>query len=330
MTIFLTANNASTTLAGSINSTATTAALSPGTGSLFPNPGASQQFALTLVDALTGLTNEIVYVTGITGDTITAMVRGQEGTTPRSWLAGDLAGNFFTSGQFASLQPIVTNIGRLLNIQIFSTPGSATYTPTAGATTAIAYVQAAGGQGGGAPTATSSTIGVGTGGHSGANGAAKISLAGVTTLPVTVGAGGSTGAAGASGQAGGSSSLSTLITAAGGAGGSPQGPSGGPNILANSSALPQATFGAVLQILLQQQGQAGPPAFVLSIAAGLSGTGGPSPGYGGSFSSSGGTGTGNPGAQIGAGGSGAFSSPSAAAQIGGSGVRGQVVIYEYA
>ena len=102
MTIFLTANNATTTLAGAISPSATTCALAPGTGAGFPNPGAGQQFSMTFVDAATGLNNEIVYVTGRSGDTITSMVRAQEGTTAKSWLAGDLANNFYTQGQDAA------------------------------------------------------------------------------------------------------------------------------------------------------------------------------------------------------------------------------------
>ncbi|MEX3914900.1 hypothetical protein AB4Y43_01450 [Paraburkholderia sp. BR10872] len=57
---------------------------------------------MTFVDAATGLNNEIVYVTGRSGDTITSMVRAQEGTTAKSWLAGDLANNFYTQGQDAA------------------------------------------------------------------------------------------------------------------------------------------------------------------------------------------------------------------------------------
>lgn len=97
-TTILASNNATTFLAASITAAATTAALSPGTGSLFPNPGANQAFPITFVDALTGLVNEIAKVTAMSGDTIVSMVRGQEGTSARAWLAGDLANNFMTAG----------------------------------------------------------------------------------------------------------------------------------------------------------------------------------------------------------------------------------------
>lgn len=92
------ANNAQTTLAGNISAVATTANLQSGAGALFPDPGANQYFLMTFVDALTGTVNEIVKVTGIAGDTITSMVRGQEGTEALPWLANDIAANFMTAG----------------------------------------------------------------------------------------------------------------------------------------------------------------------------------------------------------------------------------------
>lgn len=98
---FLFANLAQTQLASPITSTATTLTVSPGTGALFPAPGAGQQFALSLLDAATRTHNEIVYVTARTADTMT-VVRGQEGTTAQSWLAGDLASNNCTAGQMGS------------------------------------------------------------------------------------------------------------------------------------------------------------------------------------------------------------------------------------
>jgi len=97
MTILLFSNNAKSTLASAISSTATTATLASGTGSLFPSPTTGQGFKMTFVDSATGLLNEIVLVTQRTGDIIT-IVRGQEGTTPQSWLANDLAGMYFTAG----------------------------------------------------------------------------------------------------------------------------------------------------------------------------------------------------------------------------------------
>lgn len=102
MSRILFANNATTTLAGAITNVATTAALQTGAGALFPAPSSGQYFCMTFVDAATGLLNEIVHVTNVTGDVIT-MVRGQEGTTALSWLSGDHASNWITAAALAAM-----------------------------------------------------------------------------------------------------------------------------------------------------------------------------------------------------------------------------------
>lgn len=107
MALFLFADNASSVLASAISSTATVIDLSPGTGALFPNPAAGQQFTLTLNDAATGLVYEIVYCTARSTDTLT-VVRGQEGTAAVSWLANDRAFLAVTAGALASLAPLAS------------------------------------------------------------------------------------------------------------------------------------------------------------------------------------------------------------------------------
>ena len=102
MATFLFANNAGSTLAGSISNVAVTCTLSAGTGVLFPNPGAGEQFALTFVDATTGLIREIVYCTARSVDTLT-IVRAQEGTSAVAWTAGDLALHLMTAGTAQNL-----------------------------------------------------------------------------------------------------------------------------------------------------------------------------------------------------------------------------------
>jgi hypothetical protein len=101
--LFTFANNASSTLAAPISSTALSVSLAAGTGALFPNPSAGQQFALTFNDAATGLLTEVVYCTARSGDTLT-IVRAQEGTVAQNWLAGDLAANLVTEGTMAAMQ----------------------------------------------------------------------------------------------------------------------------------------------------------------------------------------------------------------------------------
>lgn len=102
MSQVLFANNATTTLAGAISNTATTANLASGTGALFPSPSGSQYFVMTFTDQSTGLLHEIVHVTAISGDTIT-IVRAQEGTSAQGWDAGDLAQNLCTAGTMQAL-----------------------------------------------------------------------------------------------------------------------------------------------------------------------------------------------------------------------------------
>lgn len=103
MTVFLFANNASATLAAPISNAAVSVTLASGTGALFPNPSAGQQFGLTFNDAATGLLTEITYCTARTGDVLT-IARAQEGTVAQNWLAGDLAANLWTAGQAAAMQ----------------------------------------------------------------------------------------------------------------------------------------------------------------------------------------------------------------------------------
>ncbi|MEN9755828.1 MAG: hypothetical protein RL755_15 [Pseudomonadota bacterium] len=96
-TVLLFANNARSTLSGSITAVATSATLATGTGVLFPNPNNAigEYFKLTFTDQATGLLNEIVHVTAVVGDVVT-IVRAQEGTTALAWNAGDFAVNMWT------------------------------------------------------------------------------------------------------------------------------------------------------------------------------------------------------------------------------------------
>lgn len=81
MSNYLYSNNAATVLASGINNTDLSLSVSAGTGTLFPNPSAGQQFNVTLVE---GATTEIVKVTARSTDAFT-IVRAQEGTTAQSF-----------------------------------------------------------------------------------------------------------------------------------------------------------------------------------------------------------------------------------------------------
>ena len=101
MTILLYANNATSTLQSGIAPGATSCTLATGTGSLFPAITTGQAFYMTLVDAATQLVNEIVLVTARAGDVCT-IVRGQQGTTAKTWAASDIASQLVTAGDNAN------------------------------------------------------------------------------------------------------------------------------------------------------------------------------------------------------------------------------------
>lgn len=97
------ANNATATLASGITSGAVALALTTGQGALFPSPSGASYFYATLVDALNNI--EIVRCTGRTGDTLT-VVRGQQGTSARAYLAGDRCELRVTAGALQEMQAL--------------------------------------------------------------------------------------------------------------------------------------------------------------------------------------------------------------------------------
>lgn len=197
MSTILFADFATTTLAGAITSSSTTAALAPGTGVEFPSPGAGQYFVGILNDAATGLRYEVVWVTNISTDTIT-MVRAQEGTAAQNWLAGDIFFNGWTSGQAAGM----LQQGQQTNF----------YQATAGAWSAsiplgcsVAKVQMGAGAGGGAGGGASQA-----GGGGGQGGMAIAFLTGLVSGQVLSGIIGAGGLAGTASNNGGLGANTTL------------------------------------------------------------------------------------------------------------------------
>ena len=79
-------NNAFSTLASGINDSVTSMALDTGDGAKFPSPTGAEYFYVTLIDTSNNL--EIVKCTSRSTDTLT-IVREQEGTTARTYSAGD-------------------------------------------------------------------------------------------------------------------------------------------------------------------------------------------------------------------------------------------------
>jgi len=94
MTQFVFANNVNTTLASAVSNTATSVTLASSAN--LPTLSAGQVMPLTLNDAATGQVYEIMYVTAISGPTLTVQ-RAQEGTGAQNWNTGDYAFCAFTA-----------------------------------------------------------------------------------------------------------------------------------------------------------------------------------------------------------------------------------------
>jgi len=94
------ANNAAGRLAMNITTTTTAITLQAGNGAAFPTPSGGDWFPMTLYRADASL--EIVRVTARSGDVLT-VVRGQEGTAPKSFSLGDRAELRLTSGALDQL-----------------------------------------------------------------------------------------------------------------------------------------------------------------------------------------------------------------------------------
>lgn len=102
MADFLFTNNFITTLAAAVSNTATTINVA-GVSTLPSNVPQGEVFVVTLNDAATRSVFEILYVTAISGTTLT-VERGQENTQTQNWLIGDYAFSGVTAGQMQAVQ----------------------------------------------------------------------------------------------------------------------------------------------------------------------------------------------------------------------------------
>jgi hypothetical protein len=94
------ANNAASRLAGNITNSATTIVLVSGEGALFPVLVAGEWFPATIINS-TGAV-EIVKVTARSTDMLT-VERGQEGTVPSAFVAGDRVELRLTAGVLSGM-----------------------------------------------------------------------------------------------------------------------------------------------------------------------------------------------------------------------------------
>lgn len=120
------------------------------------------------------------------------------------------AGQFLGSNGAGALPSMMAVLGRLLNIQVFTS--SATYTPTSGATHAIVWCIGGGGGGGGAQSPSFATGG-------GGGGTSIAYLTSLSPQSITIGTGGTGGIAPNDGTAGGTTFFGSICQATGGSGG---------------------------------------------------------------------------------------------------------------
>lgn len=324
------ANNATSTLAGSISNVATTCTLASGTGALFPNPGADEYFVMTFTDNATGLVNEIVHVTARSGDVLT-IERAQEGTSAVAWTAGDLASALITAGMLEDFQQTANNSGRLLGIVKVTASGSVSL--PAGTNTVIVEGAGGGGGGGAAATTASGEFSCGSGGGGAGTGKFLIT-SGLTSLVATIGAagtGGVTGVNSGNGTDGGDTTLTGGfggITFPKGYGGNGSAAFNPPFALGGGGggAAPAAIGATEILAVLGDPGGLGS---AFTVNNGYSGVGGSSP-YGSGGGEVGSSANGSVGSGFGAGGSGGLNIESqVTARTGGAGTPGVLIFTCY-
>jgi len=217
-----------------------------------------------------------------------------------------------------------------INIQVVSTPGTSTYTPSAGTQYCVVQVIGGGGGGGGADANFAS----GSGGGAGAYAVGVFTVAAASGLTITVGAGGA-GVLNSNGLPGAASSFGGNLVAGGGAGGI-----NGPSVVswAITGGLGGISSGSARSYSVN--GETGYPCygamvpteatFTIFSSNNFSGAGGNSVLGAGGFAngSSVAFGIGAAGTQ-GGGGSGANTNTGDGASTGGNGGNGAVIITEY-
>ena len=215
------------------------------------------------------------------------------------------------------------NVGRLINVQTFTSSG--VYTPTPGTKSIIVKAIGGGGAGGGA-IATSTGVSAGSGGSSGSYAEARYTT-GFDSVPVTIGLGG-TSVVGGKGGDGGTTSFGALLSCPGGGGG-PVGSASNTTISYTSQGSPGgAPTGSGLIVATKgQPGQNG--VSVGTTGIGIGGIGSQSQ-FGGGGPQNVNNNNAAAAQSFGAGGGATCNAPSQSAHSGGDGAPGVVIIEEYA
>jgi hypothetical protein len=272
----------------------------------------------------------------LAGDTMTgtltapALVGTTGAATLDSFVIGSITPEAATVTNLTATGTLTGFSGRLLNVQVFSTPGTPTYTATAGTNKIVVEVQGGGAAGGGTPATSASSSSVGGGGGAGTYAKCLIT-SGFSGTTVTVAAS-AAGVSGAAGTAGNTSSFGTFVSCPGGTAGLV-----GANLttvqLVGTGALATAATisGGVATTITTFRGGIGSMAMVVlaNTATGSSSGGGATSLFGSGGSTVASTTTGIAASGYGAGGSGASALASQSAQTGGAGGQGIVIVYEY-
>lgn len=214
----------------------------------------------------------------------------------------------------------------LLAVQRFATPGSSTYTPTAGTRAVLVELVGGGGAGGGGAATGASTYSAGGGGGAGGF-ASSFLTSDFSGANVTVGAGGAAVSGSGVGGSGGNSSFGASLSATGGTGGP-----GGSAIAVSAVSDIQTALGGAGGVgsggnIANSAGASGGHAFYLTRPMG--GTGGQSRFGGGAAGRVNLAIAGNAGVSPGSGGGGVGLPTSDSARPGGAGAAGLVVVYEF-
>lgn len=130
MSTFVFANFFQSTLAAAVTSSQTTISVASASG--VPTISTGQQWAIVVQSASTQTAREVMYVTAISGTTLT-VTRGQEGTSAQTWSIGDNVFGGNTAGQMGALvqqdgTPIyAADTGATNALMIFLNPAPSAY-----------------------------------------------------------------------------------------------------------------------------------------------------------------------------------------------------------
>lgn len=213
--------------------------------------------------------------------------------------------------------------GRLLNIQVLTSSGTYTRTPTA--TSGLMRLCGGGGGGAGSAATNSSQVSVGAAGNAGAYGEHWFNGNLPATQAYTIGAAGAAGAASGAGGAGGTTTFGSQ-SAPGGNGG-PTPVAGVPTVLISSNTTAMVATGCNI---LNGRGAIGKMALAVGTGGFISGGGADSPFGAGAYPNVSGAGAGLSATAPGAGGAGGAGGVSSVAFAGGAGGPGIIIMYEFA